>query len=97
MSYRFSRRAIEDLSNIYNAGVELFGVKQAEHYQDGLDQAFEFLAEFPRAARERLELRQKPRIHRYESHLIFYRIESDGIFILRVRHGREDWLSGGGD
>lgn len=97
MRFRFSRRASDDLINIYVESAQMFGVDQAERYRAGLDRAFAFLAEFPRAARERLELRQKPRVHRYESHLIFYRIEADGILILRVRHGREDWMAGDSD
>ncbi len=97
MPFRFARRASDDLINIYVEGAKMFGVNQAERYRAGLDRTFAFLAEFPLAARERIELRQKPRVHRYESHLIFYRVESDGILILRVRHGREDWLSGDND
>lgn len=32
------------------------------------------------------------RIHPFKAHLIVYRIDDDGdIFIVRVRHGQEDW------
>ncbi len=39
------------------------------------------------------ELNPAVRIHRYISHMIIYENEGDDILIIRVRHGREDWLS----
>ncbi|HEX7822827.1 MAG TPA: type II toxin-antitoxin system RelE/ParE family toxin [Sphingobium sp.] len=93
MAYKLSRRAEDDLYNIYQTGVDNFGVEQAERYQDGLEQAFEFLAEYPYAARERPELNRNSRAHPYRSHVIFYRLEGADIFIQRIRHSREDWIS----
>ena len=60
-------------------------------YRDHLLRAFEFLAQFPRAARLRTELRPPVRIHFCRSHIIVYRENDAGILILRVRRGREDW------
>lgn len=40
MSYRLSRRAEEDLIQIYIASVRMFGSAPAEHYQDTLEEAF---------------------------------------------------------
>jgi len=95
MAYRLSRRAQDDLLQIYETGVREFGADQADRYHAGLERAFEFLSEFPRAARERTELRRPSRAYPYRSHLIFYRPDGDDIFIQRIRHGREDWMSGG--
>lgn len=34
------------------------------------------------------------RIHPFKAHLVIYQVESDGdIFIVRVRHGHEDWAN----
>lgn len=93
MAFELSRRAVEDLYHIYRTGVEGFGVDQAERYQDGLEETFAFLAEFPRAARIRAELRQETRAYPYRSHLIFYRLDGEGIFIQRIRHAKEDWTN----
>jgi len=93
VAFKLSRAAVDDLLDIYFVGVERFGVKQAEEYQDGFDSAFAFLADFPRAARERTELLRESRAHPYRSHLIFYRLDGDDIFIQRIRHSREDWIS----
>jgi len=94
MAYRLSRKAEADLLDIYRAGVEAFGRDQAERYFATLETTFDFLAEYPRAARERLEITPPVRVHPCRAHMIIYVIEGADIFILRLRHGREDWESG---
>lgn len=97
-AYALSRAAEDDLARIAAYTVETFGIEQAIAYRDGLKRAFEFLAENPRAARLRAELKPPLRAHRFQSHLIVYDIRADGsILIVRVRHGREDWLAGDKD
>jgi len=91
MSYRLSRRAEDDLIEIYVIGARDFGIPQAERYFAGLEQAFAFLAEYPRAARERPEISPPVRIHPYGAHVIVYVIDGAHIRVLRVRHGHEDW------
>ena len=91
--YRLSRPADEDFVQIYLQGHEQFGPNQAEHYAAGMTATFETLAQFPKLARERKEHRPPVRVQRHGAHVIVYRIEEDGILILRIRHGREDWLS----
>lgn len=91
--YKLSRAAENDIAAIAQYTVEAFGIEQAIAYRDGLIETFEFLAEFPRAARERKELERPSRVHPYRSHLIVYRLEGDDIFIQRVRHAREDWIN----
>ena len=91
MSYRLSQKAEEDIRNLYVFGVRTFGVDHAERYFSGLFETFEFLANFPLAARLRPELRGETRAHPYQSHLIFYRQDGADIFIQRVRHSSEDW------
>ena len=92
MAYKLSVKAEEDIINIYREGVLLFGTEQAEKYHLEMECVFEFLANTPQAARERTEITPPVRIHPYNSHMIVYLIDnSDSIFILRVRHAREDW------
>lgn len=91
--YRLSRAAADDLVHIYLEGLALFGPEQADRYHDGLGAVFVFLAAYPLAARLRDEISPPVRVHRYQSHLIIYEIaEDNSVLILRVRHGREDWL-----
>lgn len=93
MLYRLSRQARRDLDEIYIRGAELFGVAQADEYSTGMAQTLTFLASYPRAARERIEIVPPVRAHRYKAHVVIYRLEPDAILILRVRHGHEDWTS----
>jgi toxin ParE1/3/4 len=93
MAYRLSRKAEEDILQIYLSGADEFGVDQAERYHEGLERAFAFLSDFPRAASERPELGRASRVYSYKSHIIIYRLDVADIFIQRVRHGHEDWTS----
>lgn len=90
--YRLSRKAEDDVVDIFVFGREQFGVHQAERYHDLLEKTFRFLAENPEAARERTEITPPVRIHPFQAHIVIYTIDADGdVFVLRVRHGREDW------
>lgn len=91
MAYSLSLKAEEDVIDIYAHGARAFGTSQAETYFAGLEQAFAFLAEYPRAARERREITPPVRVHPFKSHIIVYRINGADVRILRVRHGHEDW------
>jgi toxin ParE1/3/4 len=94
-SYTLSKAAERDLADIAAYTIDTFGIDQALAYRDGLIDCFTFLAEHPKSARLRHELHPPVRARRFQSHLIFYDEQPDGgVFILRVRHGREDWLDG---
>jgi len=75
MGYRLSRKAEEDIINLYLEGVEQFGAEQTEHYHLGLERAFEFLAAHPEAVRERHEITPPIRVHRSVSHIVIYIIQ----------------------
>jgi toxin ParE1/3/4 len=74
-------------------GARQFGIAQADAYHDGLERLFDRLALYPEMARERHELNPPVRVQPYGTHIVIYCIGRDGIDILRVRHGRENWLS----
>lgn len=93
MAYRLSLKAEEDILDIYLTGAGEFGQDLAERYHAGLEQTFQFLSRFPRAAPMRPELGHSSRVHPYKSHIIIYRLDGEDIFIQRVRHGHEDWMS----
>ncbi|MGI4878307.1 MAG: type II toxin-antitoxin system RelE/ParE family toxin [Janthinobacterium lividum] len=94
-SYRLTRAADDDIDAIFFAGIAMFGEAHAETYYAGLTAALDFLADNPFAARLRCEIEPPVRAWRYKAHLIVYDVEVDGILVLRVRHGSEDWISGG--
>ncbi|WP_454761235.1 type II toxin-antitoxin system RelE/ParE family toxin [Caulobacter segnis] len=92
MAYRLSRKAEDDIIQIYVTGVAEFGVDQAERYHEGLERTFNFLADFPLAAPECAELGTGSRIHPYKSHIVIYRIDGADIFVQR---GDTRWRIGG--
>jgi len=93
MNYILSRKAEEDIISIYLHGLENFGDIQADAYHTKLQACFEFLAQNPLSANERLELLPPVRIHPVGVHIVIYQlIDARNIFIIRVRHEREDWL-----
>lgn len=95
MDYTLSQRAEEDIVNIFLEGAHEFGVDQADRHHKKLEDSFRFLASNPLAAPERRELNLPVRLHPVGVHLVIYRLEPerDRLFIIRVRHCREDWLA----
>lgn len=91
MTYRTSLKADDDIIELYARGVVTFGTQQAERYFDGLFSAFALLAANPNIARERTELVPPVRLHPYGAHMIVYVEREEGILIVRVLHGRQDW------
>jgi toxin ParE1/3/4 len=79
-----------DLSEIWLDGAETWGVEQADRYADGLFAVFDLLAEFPEMAREREEFSPPVRIHSSGSHLVIYRLEGQGVEIIRVLHAQRN-------
>ena len=51
------------------------------------------LADNSLIARERRELAPPVRLHPYQAHMIVYVEEGQGMLIVRVLHGRQDWES----
>ncbi|MDR0810507.1 MAG: type II toxin-antitoxin system RelE/ParE family toxin [Gemmobacter sp.] len=85
--------AESDLSGIWLHGSASWGVEQAERYADNLFGVFDLLAEFPEMARERSEFKPPVRIHSSGSHLVIYRLEGQGIEIIRVLHAHQNLMS----
>jgi len=97
MAYRLTRRARQEITEVYVSGVGKFGEAQADAYQSGLERTFDFLADYPRAARERREITPPVRAYPYKAHLIVYIVKDDNIVILGVKNAREDWMHQFGD
>ncbi|MGP9822163.1 type II toxin-antitoxin system RelE/ParE family toxin [Salinarimonas sp. NSM] len=93
MPWRLTKKAEDDLVRVVRESRTLFGSPHAEAYARGLHKSFDFLAEHPKAAREREDIVPPVRVHPFRSHLIVYRILEGGeVAIIRIRHAREDWI-----
>lgn len=82
--YRLAKRAKEDLIAIAQYGDERFGVAQSDRYRDQLKQRFSVLAEQPQLYPAVEHIR--PGYHRSVcgAHSIYYRVEADGVEIVRI-------------
>lgn len=85
-NYRLTRRADQDLVNIYLYTLENFGPAQAERYTRNIRQSFEMLAESPRMGRAANNVRPGLRRHEHDRHVIFYREDGHGILVIAVIH-----------
>ena len=91
MAFRLSKEAEQDVAALYRFGTLNFGLDASTRYAEGLRGRFHFLSQFPRAARERHDVRPPVRIFVYHSHLVAYRIEDGDVFVVRVLHHSMDW------
>jgi toxin ParE1/3/4 len=88
--YRLTATADRDLAALFRTSLRTFGPLQAQRYYNGLMSDLKFIIEFPESARERSELRGKPRFHPYGVHIIVYHIEGDEVVVRRILHSRQD-------
>jgi toxin ParE1/3/4 len=79
-----------DLARIWKDGAERWGSAQADRYADGLFSLFYLLVEFPELSRERLEFTPPVRIHPIGAHLVIYRLEGQGVEIIRILHSHQN-------
>ncbi|MGO9686132.1 MAG: type II toxin-antitoxin system RelE/ParE family toxin [Beijerinckiaceae bacterium] len=89
-SFRLSDRARADLIDIYDFTEAKFGVYQADAYHAGLEHTFGLLADFPGIGQQVDELAAGYRRFRFQSHLVFYTAEAEGVVIRAVLHVAKD-------
>jgi len=75
--YKLSEESANDISSIYEHGIEKFGIGQARIYLLGLHDASEFLPFLKRSV--------------YKSHMIFYLQSESGIFVVRTLNHSMDY------
>jgi len=88
--YRLSRRAAIDLEVVAEYTIERFGVEQARHYRDDLKTCFDQLVTNPDMGPRAEHLARDLRRFECQSHVVFYRFDTDGLLIVRVLHSRMD-------
>lgn len=91
MALRLSKAAEADLLAIYFDGIMNFGVGAAQEYHARIKRSLSFLEAHPEGARLRTEITPAIRVHPVGAHLILYTAEADNVFVIRIRHSREDW------
>lgn len=84
-----------DLGDILKFGVARFGEIIGEDYVRSFDQAFALLRRHPEAGELRTDVDPPIRCLHHRSHRIFYDLEDDMIWIVRILHHAMDaarWL-----
>ncbi len=83
-AYKLSNECKVDISEIYEYGIEKFGLNQAQEYLIGLHELFQTLADNTNIGRDASEFLPSLKRFVYRSHMIFYLQAVSGIFIVRT-------------
>lgn len=90
--YVISAKAKADIKSIARYTIENFGKRQSLKYAQGLREILEELARNPELGRRYVAVKNQMLLrYRYKSHVIFYYINDEGIFIARVLGGKMDF------
>lgn len=82
--YKVSKQADFDLANLYEYGIETFGLSQAQTYLIHLHESFENLACNPDIGRDASHFSRDLLRYSYKAHAIFFKQTKNGILIIRV-------------
>lgn len=89
--YRISKRAIEELNDIWSYTYQQWSKEQADRYYDLIIGEIEFVADNYMAGRSVEHIRKGYRVTQVKSHLIFYRkLKNDIVEVVRILHQRMD-------
>jgi toxin ParE1/3/4 len=93
---RLRAAADADLAEILEYSIERWGEAVGEAYLAGFGEAFELLARHPLAGTLRADIHPPIRCLPHRSHRIFYDLDGETVWIVRVLHHALDverWLS----
>jgi toxin ParE1/3/4 len=82
--YRLSAECEIDIVEIYEYGIENFGLTQAQEYLISLHDLFKTLAENTNIGRDASEFYPSLRRFGHKAHMIFYLQSESGVFIVRT-------------
>jgi toxin ParE1/3/4 len=89
-TYKLNERAKEDLECLYEHGILLFGLHQANRYYNGLFDRFSNIADNPELWQAVDYIRPGYRRSVYASHSIYYRVKGGTAEIMRIL-GKQDF------
>ena len=87
-TFRLSRLAEADLTNIGAYTLRTWGEDQTIRYLDGLEAHCRQLADNPELGRACDHIRPGLRRMEHGRHVVFYRIEAGGVLVSRILHRR---------
>ena len=92
--YDISKKATEDLYNIWDYTFETWSEEQANNYYSILERAFEEIAATPfDVGKPFYELMEGLRAYHIRRHMIFYLVKEDGrVTIVRILHEKMNYI-----
>ncbi|MCP4321417.1 MAG: type II toxin-antitoxin system RelE/ParE family toxin [Alteromonadales bacterium] len=84
--YTLSKKASEDLANIFQYTYKNFNISQAESYLSELEECFIMLSKEPDLAHRVEDIRKDYFRYLYRKHAVYFKARKDDIFIIRVLH-----------
>jgi toxin ParE1/3/4 len=86
--YSLSNKARADLKEIARYTFKTWGIDQAHRYNDALLKCLQMIADTPLIGRPCNQVHTEYRRIEHARHVVFYRPDSDGVFIGRILHQR---------
>lgn len=91
-NWKISKAAIKDLESIWLFTTQRWSERQAERYIQLIMDEIHSISVHPYAGINYEHLRKGYYASKVKSHLIFYRIKSDKVEVIRILHERMDLL-----
>ena len=90
LPYIISKEAIADLDEIWYNTVKKWSAEQANRYYDLIFQEIDYIRKRPLSGKPLDDFRKGYRVSKVKSHLVFYKVVSETIEIIRILHQRID-------
>ena len=90
MRFVVSPRAHADLDDIWDYTVQQWGVRQAEIYVRLIKTAVDAISADPKVGRSCDDVRPGYRRYAVGSHVLFYRVTTAAVVVVRILHRRMD-------
>lgn len=89
--YQLSQQARTDLRDIWLYGSAQWGAQRADLYVLKIHELCEFLVENPAIGRQRENIHRDLQSYLVGSHVIFYKVQTGGVLIVRFLHQSMDF------
>jgi toxin ParE1/3/4 len=87
-----SDEAQEDFRDILSFTTQMWSEQQADIYSDIINDALALLAVNPKMGHKKLGIQKDILALKVKRHFIFYQLEDDTIYILRILHDSMDYI-----
>lgn len=85
---RLSKKARQDFIDILRYTAQIWGPHQLETYRDKIDDALQAISRNPELGHTREDLPTTHRAYLVGAHVVVYRLEDQGIGVVRILHQR---------